>query len=37
MNPAFKAIGVGVGKHSGYEYLCVMDYAGGFHKKGEKP
>ncbi len=30
MNPAFKLIGIAIGTHPTYRYMCVMDFAGDF-------
>jgi uncharacterized protein YkwD len=34
-NPALKVTGVACNKHAQYRHCCVLDYAGGFTKRGE--
>ena len=36
-NPAFKVCGVGAQKHGEYKCCVVIDYAGGYIIKGQKP
>lgn len=33
LNPCFRFVGVGYGKHPDYQSLCVIDYAGDYKKK----
>jgi uncharacterized protein YkwD len=30
LDPTFRVVGIAVGSHPSYRYLCVMDFAGGF-------
>ena len=34
-NPEFNVIGIHIGQHKKYPYICVMDFAGGFAEKGK--
>lgn len=36
-NPSYKNCGVGAQKHTAYKTCIVIDYAGGYTRKGEKP
>lgn len=33
MNPEFRVAGAAIGRHSGYRFMCVQDFAGGFTDK----
>jgi len=33
-NPKFKVVGIACSNHKGYDYCCVLDYAGGMTVKG---